>query len=78
MRGEKAVSHKETYPDATADQSHSALWMLFLFVIIFLCAGLWILLDAANTYDMLMGGTSTFLCIAVSLVLANKLKPRRF
>ena len=68
------MDYKESYTDTTVDQSHSALWLLFLFFIIFAVAGLWIALDAANSYDMLMGGLSTLSFSTASIALAYRLK----
>jgi hypothetical protein len=68
------MDYKDGHTDTTLDRSHSVIWLLFLFFIIFVIAGLWIVFDASNSYDTLMGGLSTFLFSAASIALAYKLK----
>lgn len=68
------MDYKESYTDTAAYDSHSILWLLFLFFIFFVFAGLWIVFDAASSYDMLMGCLSTFLFGAASIALGYKLK----
>jgi hypothetical protein len=71
------MNYKDIQTDATVDHSHSVLWLLFLIFIIFVFAGLWIVFDASNSYDTLMGGISTLLFSAASIALAYKLKAGR-
>lgn len=72
------MDYKDSHTDIiiTADYSRSALWLLFLFSIFFVFAGLWIVLDAASSYDMLMGGLSAFCFGAASIALGIKLKTK--
>lgn len=70
------MDYKDSYKDTTVDHSHSALWLIFLFSIIFVFAGLWIVLDAASSYDMLMGGLTTFFFGTASIASAYKLKTK--
>lgn len=67
---------RDSYTDTTVDQSHTTPWLLFLFSIIFVFAGLWIVFDAASSYDTMMGGLTTFLFGAVSIALGYKLKTK--
>jgi hypothetical protein len=68
------MSYKDTYPDTAADQSHAALWLLFLFFIVFVLVGLWLVMDASNAYDVLMGGLSSLLFGGASIAVGYKLK----
>lgn len=70
------MGYKDSYKDTSVDPNHSALWLLFLFFIVFVFAGLWIVLDATSSYDMLMGGLSTILFGVASIALAYKLKTK--
>jgi hypothetical protein len=70
------MDYKYSYTDTTIDHSHSALWLLFLLFIILVFAGLWIVLDATSSYDIMMGGLSTFLFGSASIALAYKLRTK--
>jgi hypothetical protein len=71
------MDYKDSHSDLTVDSGHSVLWLLFLFFIIFIFVGLWLVFDASDSYDTLMGGLSTFLFSAAFIALVYKLKVSR-
>jgi hypothetical protein len=71
------MNYKDSHRDTAFDGGHSVLWLLFLFFIIFIFVGLWLVFDASDSYDTLMGSFSAFLFSAAFITLAYKLKINR-
>ncbi len=71
------MDYEDYNTDATAAHSHFVHWLLFICSIILTASGLWIVLDAVSSYDMMMGGLSIFVFGPAALVAGYKLKTEK-
>jgi hypothetical protein len=71
------MNYEDYEVETTTAHSQSVLWLLFLFCLILVAAGLWIVLDAMSSYDMMMGGLSILVFGPAAFATAYKLKTKK-